>query len=117
MPMPCSGAPNARANFELEPEYYEQITEVPKVNVQVNERLVEVPEPQIVDRIIEIPQIQEVVKELPGKIETRLTTREVPKIEVKTVERVTEVPEIEYVDRFVEVPIVHEVVRRIPRIK
>jgi len=88
------------------------------VNLQINERLVEVPEPQIVDRIIEIPQIQEIVKELPGKPgETRLTTREVPTIKVETVERTEEIEEIEEIPRYVEVPIVHEVVRRIPRLE
>eukprot|EP00401_Gymnodinium_catenatum_P024450 CAMPEP_0117459778 /NCGR_PEP_ID=MMETSP0784-20121206/1657_1 /TAXON_ID=39447 /ORGANISM="" /LENGTH=855 /DNA_ID=CAMNT_0005253409 /DNA_START=47 /DNA_END=2610 /DNA_ORIENTATION=- len=103
--------------YDFEPEYFEQITEIPKTNVEIIERLVEVPEPQIVDRIIEVPQIQEVVREIPGKVEVRLTTREVPRIEIQQRERVEEVPEIEYVDRFVEVPIVHEIVRRIPRIE
>eukprot|EP00448_Togula_jolla_P025416 CAMPEP_0170650862 /NCGR_PEP_ID=MMETSP0224-20130122/46041_1 /TAXON_ID=285029 /ORGANISM="Togula jolla, Strain CCCM 725" /LENGTH=881 /DNA_ID=CAMNT_0010982577 /DNA_START=115 /DNA_END=2760 /DNA_ORIENTATION=+ len=104
-------------SIQMDPDYYEQIVEIPKVNVEILEKLVEVPEPQVVDRIIEIPQIQEVVKELPGPTEVRLTTREVPKIEVKQVERIVEVPEVEYEDRFVEVPIVHEIVRVIPRIQ
>lgn len=103
--------------FELEPDYYEQITEIPKVSVEIVEKLVEVPEPQVVDRVIEVPQVQEIVTEVPGEVEVRLVTREVPKIEVKQVEKVVEVPEVHYQDRFVEVPMVQEVVRRIPRIE
>eukprot|EP00929_Paragymnodinium_shiwhaense_P014422 TRINITY_DN12232_c0_g1_i3.p1 TRINITY_DN12232_c0_g1~~TRINITY_DN12232_c0_g1_i3.p1 ORF type:complete len:488 (-),score=87.57 TRINITY_DN12232_c0_g1_i3:329-1792(-) len=107
----------------VQPQYFEQVTEIPKVRVEMHEKYVEVPEPQIVDRIIEVPQIQEVVREIaPGEPggaqqEIRLTTREVPKIVIEQVERIEEVPEIEYIDRFVEVPIVHEVVRRVPRIQ
>lgn len=113
------GRPAAAQNpaFELEPDYYEQVTEVPKVSVEIVEKLVEVPEPQVVDRIIEVPQVQEVVTEIPGEVDVRLVTREVPKIEVKQVERVVEVPEVHYQDRFVEVPMVQEVVRRVPRIE
>mmetsp|Transcript_42309 Transcript_42309/g.119693 ORF Transcript_42309/g.119693 Transcript_42309/m.119693 type:complete len:548 (+) Transcript_42309:2-1645(+) len=109
--------PDVTEQIMLEPEYYERIIEVPKVHIENVERLIEVPQPQIVDRIIQIPHIQEVVKEIPGDVEIQIITREVPKIEVRTVERIVEVPQIEYEDRYVEVEEVREVVRRIPRVE
>jgi len=95
---------------------------VPEVHVEMHERLVEVPEPHIVDRIIEVPVIQEVISEIPAgmpggpKLEIRLTTREVPKIEIVQVDKIEEVPEVEFIDRIVEIPIKKEVIRRVPRI-
>mmetsp|Transcript_2543 Transcript_2543/g.6046 ORF Transcript_2543/g.6046 Transcript_2543/m.6046 type:complete len:766 (-) Transcript_2543:396-2693(-) len=109
--------PQPTQEIQLEPEYYERLVEVPKVHVENVERIIEVPQPQIVDRIIEIPQVQEIVRELPGDIEIQVITREVPKIEVRQVERIVEVPQIEYEDRYVEVEEVREVVRRIPRVE
>lgn len=104
-------------NVTLEPEYVERVVEVPKYKEEWVERLVEVPEPMVVDRVVEVPQIQEVIKETPGPVEVELFTREVPRVHVRQVERVVEVPQVTYKDRFIEVPVVHEVVRRIPRIQ
>lgn len=104
-------------DVQLEAEYYERTVHVPKYEIENRERLVEVPQPQIVDRIIEIPQIQEVIHELPGEKEIKLITREVPKIEVQQREVIVEVPQIEYQDRYVEVPEIREIVRRIPRVE
>jgi len=102
--------------FEMEPEYYERVVEVPKIGVELVEKVVEVPEPQIIDRIVEVPQVQEVIKEVP-KIEVQMITREVPKIEVRQMERFVDVPQIHVQDRFVEVTQVREVVRKVPRIE
>jgi len=104
-------------NVTLEPEYIERVVEVPRYKEEWVERLVEVPEPMVVDRVVEVPQIQEVIKETPGPVEVELFTREVPRVHVRQVERVVEVPQVTYKDRFIEVPVVHEVVRRIPRIQ
>merc|ERR1719269_291238 len=54
--------------FEMEPEFLERVTEIPRVNIEHRERLVEVPQPQVVDRIVEVPQVQEIIKETPGDI-------------------------------------------------
>lgn len=101
----------------LEPQYMERIVEVPKVQIDHVERLIEVPQQQIVDRVVEIPQIQEVIREIPGDVQIEIVTKEVPKIEVRQVEKIVEVPQIEYEDRYVEVEEVREVVRRIPRVE
>merc|ERR1719502_2272427 len=49
--------------FEMEPEFLERIVEIPRVQYEHVERLVEVPQPQVVDRIVEVPMIQEIIKE------------------------------------------------------
>merc|ERR1719272_1296833 len=54
--------PPAGPNFEMTPEFMERIVEIPRVNIDHRERLVEVPQPQVVDRIVEVPQIQEIIQ-------------------------------------------------------
>jgi len=49
-------------NAEFEPEYLERIVEVPRVRVDHVEKIIEVPEVQMVDRIVEIPQVQDVLE-------------------------------------------------------
>jgi len=102
----------------IEVEYREHLNEIPRIHVEHVEKIVEIPQPQVVDRIVPIPQVQDIETEIPGDtVDVKLVTRQVPKIEVIQRERIVEVPEIEYQDRFVEVPEVHEIIRRVPRIE
>jgi len=116
-PMPVPMAPPGPL-FEMEPEYLEQVVEIPRVNIEHRERLVEIPQPQVVDRIVEVPQIQEIIKELPGGTREVPVTREAPVIEFQ-LEKLApmEITQVEYTDRYMEVPQIHEVVRVIPRIE
>jgi hypothetical protein len=107
--------------YTQEPEYMEHVVEIPRINVEHRERLVEVPQPQVVDRIIEVPQIQEVVKVLPpaeDEMHTVYSTRECPVVEFRdeTLPPM-EVAQVQYQDRYVEVPQIQEVLRVIPRIE
>merc|ERR1719454_2320537 len=68
-------------SYEMVPEFLERVTEIPRVNIEHRERLVEVPQPQVVDRIVEVPQIQEIIKEEPGDFNEVPVTREAPVIE------------------------------------
>jgi len=108
--------------------------EVPKLSVQVNNRLVEIPRIQylqknievpevfIRDKIVEVPtvEIQEVVTEVPRvevcerihhvpKIVVQEVVRTVPKIINRIVEKIVEVPEIRTVEKIVEVPEIRKV--------
>lgn len=105
------------AQFEMEPEFLERVVEYPKVNVEHLERLVEVPQPQVVDRLVEVPQVTEIIKEYPGKVYKEIVAREAPVVDFQQQELVSEISQIEYKDRYVEVPEIHEVVRVIPRIE
>lgn len=110
--------PPAGPNFEMEPEFMERIVEIPRVNIDHRERLVEVPQPQVVDRIVEVPQIQEIIKEEPGEVFQIPMTREAPVIEFcqETLPPL-EISQVQYQDRYVEVPQIQEVLRVIPRIE
>merc|ERR1719359_2295982 len=79
-PMPVPMAPPGPL-FEMEPEYLEQVVEIPRVNIEHRERLVEIPQPQVVDRIVEVPMVQEIIKEEPGDVHELPITREAPVIE------------------------------------
>merc|ERR1719162_1961188 len=95
--------------FEMEPEFLERVIEIPRVNIEHMERLVEVPQPQVVDRIVEVPQIQEIIKEEPGDVFQIPMTREAPVIEFRQeVLPPLEVSQVQYQDRYVEVPQIQE---------
>uniref|UniRef100_A0A7S4LPE9 Uncharacterized protein n=1 Tax=Oxyrrhis marina TaxID=2969 RepID=A0A7S4LPE9_OXYMA len=94
----------------------ERIVEVPKIEIQTVERIVEIPQIQYVDKIVEVPQIQEVTKEV-IKIQTQEQIREVPRTVIQTVEKVVEVPQVQTVERVVQVPQIQEVVRQVPRVE
>lgn len=119
------GNANPVAKVEVE----ERTLSVPKINVQVSDRLlevnrvqyvqktIEVPEIRIIDRIVEVPQvkIQEVLKAVPRvtvceivhhvpKIEVQEVVRTVPKYVDQVVEKIVEVPTIQTVEKIVEVP-------------
>lgn len=107
----------------------EKVHSVPKLSVQVGDRVlevprvhylnktVEVPELREIEKVVEIPQvqIQEVVKHVPRvivqeivrhvpKIEIQEVVRTVPKVQVQYVEKIVEVPEIRTVEKIIEVP-------------
>merc|ERR1719265_292530 len=101
--------------FQAEPEFNERVVEIPRFNIEHRERLVEVPQPQVVDRIVEVPQIQEIIKETPGDIIPIPVTREAPVIEFRTEQLPPlEIAQVQYQDRYVEVPQIQEVLRVIP---
>lgn len=114
--MPYGGMPAPA--FEMEPEFMERVIEIPRINVEHNERLIEVPQPQVVDRIVEVPQVQEIVREVAGEVETRFINYEIPVLEYhEHVPPPREEVQVQYQDRYVEVPQIQEVVRVIPRIE
>lgn len=71
---------------------------------------------QVQERIIEIPQVH-VVKEYVPKIEVIERVKEVPKIEIQVVEKIVEVPQIQYVDRYVDKIETREIERFVPKIE
>lgn len=107
--------------FEMEPEFLERIVEIPRIHTEHVERLVEVPQPQVVDRIVEVPMIQEIIKEeapLPGEQYIVPIEREAPVIEfIQETLPPLEIAHVEYQNRYVEVPQIQEVLRVIPRVQ
>jgi len=83
----------------------EMVTEVPKVEVQLTDRIVEVPQIQHVEKTIQVPEVlhREVVRhvKVPEIIEV---IKEVPKVMVEYKERIVEVPQTQYVERIEYVP-------------
>lgn len=71
---------------------------------------------QVQERIIEIPQVH-IVKEYVPKIEVVERVREVMKIEYRVEERIVEVPQIQYVDKHVEKIETKEIERYVPKIE
>lgn len=117
------------ANPVAKVEVEERTLSVPKIDVQVSDRLlevnrvqyvqktIEVPEIRIIDRIVEIPrvEIQEVLKAVPlvtvcevvhhvPRIQVQEVVRTVPKYVDQVVEKIVEVPTIQIVEKIVEVP-------------
>jgi len=50
----------------IEVEYREHLNEIPRIHVEHVEKIVEIPQPQVVDRIVPIPQVQDIETEIPG---------------------------------------------------
>ena len=97
----------------------DEITRSRRVQHQVQHHVQQVPvfrTIQVQERIVEIPQIH-IVKEYVPKIEIVERVREVPKIEIQIVEKIVEVPQVQYVDKYVDKIEVREVERFVPKIE
>jgi len=76
-------------------EYIEIEKKVPRYEYEWVERIVEVPQIQVVDKYVDVPQIQEVIRHVPVKQYVDVpkeVIRYVPRVETKLVEKEVEVP-------------------------
>ncbi|CEL96659.1 unnamed protein product [Vitrella brassicaformis CCMP3155] len=71
-------------------------------------------EVQVRDRIVEIPEIH-LVEVIKPKVTIQEVIKEVPKYEPVYTEKIVEVPQVHTVDKFVEVPQIQEVIREVPK--
>jgi len=87
------------------PEIEHVPREVPRVHIQVQERMVEVPSTIVQERVVEIPQIQ-YVDCLREEVRpyTEYIDKQVPRVRTQTVERMVEVPQILHEERLFQVP-------------
>mmetsp|Transcript_15846 Transcript_15846/g.35504 ORF Transcript_15846/g.35504 Transcript_15846/m.35504 type:complete len:499 (-) Transcript_15846:86-1582(-) len=102
----------------LEVQVIEKVLEVPRT--EYIDKVVEVPEVHVVEKIVEVPQVkvEERIKRVP-RVEFREVVRTIPKVEVQVVERTVEVPQICHVEKIVEVPQVQvvEKVVEVPQVQ
>ncbi|CAE8582857.1 unnamed protein product [Polarella glacialis] len=109
----------------------EVVKHVPRIEVQIQERIVEHPEVHYVEKIVEVPQTMvQVVDKHVSKMVIQEVVKHVPKINVQVQERIIEHPEVHVVEKLVEVPqtvvqvvdrhvskmVIQEVVKHVPKI-
>lgn len=84
-----------------------------------NAQIVTVPlvqEVNVRDRIIEVPEVH-ITQKIRQKVIVKDVIRKVPKQEIQYVDKFVEVPEIRIVDKFVSKPVTKYVERRVPKIE